>query len=213
MDGKKLLIVTNGDNQIEFLKQIATRYQAIISVDGAANILLQADIIPDFLVGDFDSIKPEVLKRYEQKGTKRITLIPEKDFTDTHIALDKAVELGYNRIDMAGAFGSRWDHSLGNLNLLYYAFQRGVDLRLIACENEIAIIGEGEHIFTKRENFYWSFLALFEDVNISIENMKYNLRNREVKRGESIGLSNEFLGDAKITIKKGSAIIIQSRMD
>ncbi len=211
MDGKKLLIVTNGDNQIEFLKQIATRYQAIISVDGAANILLQADIIPDFLVGDFDSIKPEVLKRYEQKGTKRITLIPEKDFTDTHIALDKAVELGYSRIDMAGAFGSRWDHSLGNLNLLYYAFQQGVDLRLIACENEISIIGEGEYIFAKRENFYWSFLALFEDVNISIENMKYNLKNREVKRGESIGLSNEFLGDAKITIKKGSAIIIQSQ--
>lgn len=211
MDGKKLLIVTNGDNQIEFLKQIATRYQAIISVDGAANILLQADIIPDFLVGDFDSIKPEVLKRYEQKGTKCVTLIPEKDFTDTHIALDKAVELGYSRIDMAGAFGSRWDHSLGNLNLLYYAFQQGVDLRLIACENEISIIGEGEHIFAKRENFYWSFLALFEDVNISIENMKYNLKNREVKRGESIGLSNEFLGDAKITIKKGSAIIIQSQ--
>lgn len=213
MDGKKLLIVTNGNNQIEFLKQIATRYQAIISVDGAANILLQADIIPDFLVGDFDSIKPEVLKRYEQKGTKRVTLIPEKDFTDTHIALDQAVELGYSRIDMAGAFGSRWDHSLGNLNLLYYAFQQGVDLRLIACENEISIIGEGEHIFVKRENFYWSFLALFEDVDISIKNMKYNLKNREVKRGESIGLSNEFLGDAKVTIKKGSAIIIQSRMD
>ncbi|MDO5095277.1 MAG: thiamine diphosphokinase [Peptostreptococcaceae bacterium] len=213
MDGKKLLIVTNGDNQIDFLKQIANQYQAIISVDGAANILLQADIMPDYLVGDFDSIKPEVLHRYEQKGTKRVTLIPEKDFTDTHIALDKAVELGYNRIDMAGAFGSRWDHSLGNLNLLYYAFQQGVDLRLIACENEISIIGEGEHNFAKRENYYWSFLALFEDVNISIENMKYNLKDREVKRGESIGLSNEFLGDAKIIIKKGSAIIIQSRMD
>lgn len=209
----RVLLVVNGDNDIGYLSRIYKKYSFIVSVDGAGNLLHQANIKPDMIVGDFDSIDPVVLKTFEQEGIRRIKLLPEKDFSDTHVALDTVIEEGARAIDIVGGFGSRWDHSLANLNLLYYGHQKGIDLRLIGEKNKTFIRGVGTYIFPCKEEEYFSFFAIFEDAIISLENMKYPLKEKKVRRGESIGLSNEYLGDAKVTIHAGSVLIVQSQKD
>lgn len=210
---RRILIVVNGDNDLDYLREIYEGYDLIISADGAGNILYEANIKPNILVGDFDSIDKKVLEYFEKEGVRCIRLNPEKDFSDTHVALDVAMKEGGNTIDIVGGFGSRWDHSLANLNLLYYGYERGVDLRLIETKNKTFVRGAGVYDFTCKKEEYFSFFALFEDAVISLENVKYPLKDKKVHRGESIGLSNEYRGDAKVTIKSGSVLIVQSQKD
>lgn len=207
------LLVANGSHEGSYLQQIAEGYDLIVSIDGAADVLRAADIVPDYMIGDFDSISNESIQYFEQRNVPKIRLQPEKDYSDTHSALDKVIALGYEQIDLVGGVGSRWDHSIANLNLLYYAFEKKIRLRLIHPNNQVELIGQGEYLYPQRRDWYWSFFALFEDVQISIEQMKYPLTEKYVKRGDSIGLSNEYIGDAKIVIKKGSALVVQSRKD
>lgn len=210
---KKALVVANGDNDLSFLQQIKGDYELIIAADGAANKLSQANVIPHILVGDFDSVESDILNKYKAMGSKLHQLDPMKDYSDTHIAVDVAIENGYDHVDLAGALGGRWDHSFANLNLLYYGYKKGVQIRLISPDNKAQLLGVGEYLFPIQKDYYWSFLALFEEVVITLEGMKYPLKERLVKQGESIGISNEFESDGKISIKKGSALIMLSRKD
>ena len=75
------------------------------------------------------------------------------------------------------------------------------------------IKGQGEYGLPFKEDWYFSFFTIFEDAQISLENMKYPLKNKQVKRGETIGLSNEYLGDAKLIVEKGSILLVESRRD
>lgn len=77
-------------------------------------------------IGDFDSLAETPVPPPEEVYPS------EKDFTDGEIALRKMIADGVSEIDCYGAFGGREDHFLGNLQLLYYAVQRGVSMQLIS---------------------------------------------------------------------------------
>ncbi|MDO4711584.1 MAG: thiamine diphosphokinase [Peptostreptococcaceae bacterium] len=213
-DKKTALVVSNGDNDILFLQKIHSSYDLIVAADGAADKLSKAGIRPDVIVGDLDSIDDKVLKDHTQSEVELVALQRDKDHSDTHVALELVKDRGFFRIDLVGAFGSRWDHSIGNLNLLYWAYRNGLDLQLISPNNSIGYYKKGHYFFPKKENTYWSCLALFEDALIDISNMKYTGQDLLVRQGESIGLSNEYLKeDGELNIKKGSVLVIQSQMD
>ena len=50
---------------------------------------------------------------------------PEKDETDTELALNRAMASGCGEIAVLGATGGRLDHMLGNIHLLYPCLQKG----------------------------------------------------------------------------------------
>ena len=59
----------------------------VIAVDGGLSGLIRQGIRPDFLLGDFDSLRPgdtEIMKRYREMGESSFLQLPvEKDDTDT----------------------------------------------------------------------------------------------------------------------------------
>jgi thiamine pyrophosphokinase len=69
----------------------------IIGVDAGCDYLLQNLMIPDFAVGDFDSASPDILKKLTEKTEIRKS-IPEKDKSDTELAIDLCQELGCTTI-------------------------------------------------------------------------------------------------------------------
>lgn len=210
----KALVVVNGELELEYLESIASQYAIILCADGAANKLKGLEILPDIMVGDFDSVEPETLDYFRKKSVEIVQLQPEKDFSDTHVAVELAMERGYQHIDIIGGFGGRWDHSIANFNLLYYGFENNCDLRLISEKNRARIYGRGTHNLPASRFYYWSCFAIFDDATVSIHNMKYPIEQKKILRGESIGLSNEFLEtDGKLIIEKGSVIVIQSKKD
>lgn len=211
---KKILIVANGHFELSFLSEIKNDYDKIISVDGATNKLFEINMNPDIIVGDFDSIRCDVLQYYKNiDAIEFIKLDTKKDFSDTHYAIDIAKQRGYFDISVIGSFGGRWDHSISNLGLIYFFYNQNVNISLIEKFNNIRLCKKGIYNFEKKENYYWSFFPIFEDVEISIRGMKYNLSNKKIKQGDSVGLSNEFIGSCEIEIKEGSTLVVESKFD
>ncbi|KAK9282073.1 hypothetical protein L1049_004985 [Liquidambar formosana] len=80
---------------------------------------------PDVIKGDMDSIKTEVLDFYSNLGTKILDDSHDQDTTDLHKCISfirdftPAAEKSDLCILVAGALGGRFDHEVGNINVLY----------------------------------------------------------------------------------------------
>ena len=103
----------------------------VLAADRGLEAFHFAGLTPDMLIGDMDSVAPEVLARYEGKlAEHRLSCI--KDDTDGVDALDVAIRRKADRVTFLGALGGRLDNALANLMLLVRAHRRGVFAQILA---------------------------------------------------------------------------------
>lgn len=114
---RRIALVANGAIQdLPFIFQLIRTYERIVAVDGGLAYCHQMGITPDLLIGDFDSVTPELLQQYSHVPAFRFPT--EKDDTDLELALKAIDHPGVETIGLFGAMGNRVDHTLNNLNLL-----------------------------------------------------------------------------------------------
>lgn len=209
----KTLIVSGGKINIFFLEKHLklNKYDIIIAIDKGLESLDKLGITPKYILGDFDSINKQILRKYE--NVKKRKLNPEKDYTDTHAGINLAIELKSTEITIVGAIGTRIDHTIANVHILKEALDRNIKAKIINEKNEIELINKKIEI-EKNKNFkYISIIPLTSNVSgITIKGMKYPLSNYTLEVGKSIGISNEQIEEkAFIQIKNGILIIIKSK--
>ena len=121
----KALIVLGGDAPgVGLLKACAAEADFSIAADRGLEAFDAAGMEPDMLIGDMDSVSPQVLARYESRlSADRLNCI--KDDTDGEYALNLALEKGATEITLLGALGGRLDHALANLMMVVRAARRG----------------------------------------------------------------------------------------
>lgn len=213
----KTLIVTGGNIEKEFLlKTIKEReFETIIAVDNGLKALNEININPQHIVGDFDTVKSEILDKYkENKSIKIHEFNPIKDNTDTDIAIRLAIELNSDEITIIGGIGTRIDHVLGNIQVLKYALDSNIECKIIDENNEIQLIDKTTIIkkkdITKK---YISLIPLTEKVeHINLKGFKYELKNGTLTIGSSLGISNEISKEeAIIEFDNGILIMINSK--
>ena len=85
-----------------------------ICCDSAAEALVSHGMVPDSIVGDLDSLSPDLQARY----AGILLHICEQDDNDLTKAFHHALTLDPVRITILGATGKREDHTLGNISLL-----------------------------------------------------------------------------------------------
>ena len=90
----------------------------VIAADKGVECCLDLGIVPDHIVGDFDSIEPAKKQEMENLDTQITYLNPEKDDTDSEAALNIAFEESSGNIYFVGSTGTRLDHVLGNMMIL-----------------------------------------------------------------------------------------------
>ena len=187
----------------------------IIGVDSGVEFLYDHQISPDYLVGDFDSLKGEVYDYYRNKTKVPIQQHdPVKDATDTEIAIRLAMEIGYREIILLGATGGRIDHLWGNVQSLLTAFRKGFHAVIIDEYNRIRIIG-GDTVLCKSEAYgpYFSFFTLNGPVaHFNIEGAKYPLSDHTLESSGSLCVSNEFRAEqVRVTFPKGDVVLMETR--
>ena len=179
----------------------------VIACDAGYIHARRADIAPDVLIGDFDSYKGDIPKEIEV-----IRTIPEKDDTDTMMALKLAIKRGYNRIMLVGALGGRIDHTLANISLAAFAAEKGADLQIIDGHHQIFAIRNGKRRVSRS---IWRNISVFSfDTmcrGVTLRGLKYPLENATLTNTFALGVSNEFTADtAEITVESGTLIIVLS---
>lgn len=221
----KVLIITGGkiddDFAFSFLKD--KTYGEIIAVDGGLAFCDRAGLKPTHLVGDFDTIDATILEKYIHRDDICVhQYVPEKDYTDTDIAVKLAIRLiqsheaagSKDEIYLLGATGTRLDHVMANLQMLKTIMEAGIHGVIIDANNYIEMI-KGQKVLKKAEVFgnYMSLVPVSENLSgITLEGFKYPLKHAHTCFGESLCVSNEIVEEeGHITIEEGMAWMILSR--
>lgn len=217
----RILILTGGELEIDFLKKYLESqeepFSFVICADRGLEAAHKMNLKVDGIVGDFDSLKQKkILECYKQKDNIEIrSFVPEKDWTDTHLAIDFALEKNPKEIIILGGSGTRLDHVLGNLNLLMIPVQREVMTYMIDPWNKVCLLqGPIEYSLLKEKRYgkYVSVIPFASTANnVTLEGFKYTLQNEDLTMGNSLGISNEIVEEkAKITMERGYLMIIES---
>ena len=208
----KTLIITGGKINKNFAKKYlkSNKYDIIIAVDKGLETIDYLKLEPQYILGDFDSVNTKILEKYKTQNIKIIKLNPEKDLTDTHSAIDLALEIKSTEITILGAIGTRLDHTMANIHILKQALDKNIKAKIVNEKNEIELINK-EIIIKKDDNYkYVSIIPLTTNVTgITIEGMKYIINDYTLSIGDSLGVSNEQIDkEAKISIKTGILVVI-----
>ncbi len=198
-------------------------YGLVICCDGVGKEILKGRLQGDLLVGDFDSLEPSVLEELRKRGLPIQIYPAEKDDTDMQLAIDIAMDRGFQRLDLFGATGGRMDHCLANIMLLYHILGRGGKGRLIDRCNLI-LAGEKQMDFSEEEVrrllfepeekgiLYVSLLLLDDCRGITLEGFRYPLKDFDGKAGETLCISNEFSEKrGRIFFEEGRLLVIFSK--
>ncbi len=208
----RVILFANGEfSSLGFYKNLLQEDDYIICADGGVNTIYPAGIIPDLLVGDFDSVEEEILDKLKSEKTEFLKYPKEKDESDLELALLKAIELKPEEIMIFAALGKRLDHIFANLMLLNLPLENDIKCSLIEEDYEIFLINK--HIKIKRGKAVYLSLFPLTPVVEAIETygLKYLLKSENLYLGPSRGLSNEIIEEeATIKIKNGKLLIIKT---
>ncbi|MFZ2396976.1 MAG: thiamine diphosphokinase [Smithella sp.] len=209
---QKIIIVSGGRlvDPVFFQKKIAgMENHLVICCDGGARNFQYLGIKPDVIIGDMDSIDPAQLASYSDQGIKIIKYSANKDFTDTELALDYALDLNPDAIFIWGALGGRVDHTLANVFLLCKGQEKGINTYLIDEYGE-AFVLDKKAVFINEAGKTVSLLALSPRVTgITLKGFLYSLEKSTLKMGETRGVSNIINEDrASISVRSGKLLVI-----
>jgi len=112
---KKIVIVADGTFPVHPIPLgCLEQADVIVCCDGSAENSVNAGFIPDAIVGDMDSLSPDLARRLAD----RIYADNNQETNDLTKAVLWCSQKGYNDIGRVGATGKREDHTVGNISLL-----------------------------------------------------------------------------------------------
>ena len=205
MNRKKIVsIVLNGqmpDDHV-LVNQIIIDSGFIIAVDGSANKLIDLGIIPDVIIGDFDSLQTKRIKNVKLIET------PDQNKTDFRKTLDWCIEKNILNISIFGITGKSDDHFLAN----YYTlcdFSEKISWRAF---KDFSVISPctGNREFESFKGQKVSLFCMKGSSTITSKNLEYPLKSYQLKPSDeavrNIAIADQFAIESTNTI-----LVFQSR--
>lgn len=205
-------LIISGGNRVRIetlLENIEDRY--IVVADGGIKNLIGTDIIPDEVLGDFDSIDEEG-KSFIEKNKIKIEKYPSrKDFTDTELCLEVLLKKGALDIIILGATGTRLDHMFSSMFLLERLKKESVAGKFIDDYNEVSFISNETVEVKKNKYKYLSIVPVSKEVCLTLKGTEYEVENLEFNRFTTIAVSNEVKDEVAEIEIDGEGFLILSR--
>ncbi len=177
----------------------------VICADSGLQHALAAGIMPDIVVGDFDSCTAEI-----PQGAEVIRVSPIKDDTDTILAADTAIQRGCNELRLFCALGGRFDHTFANVQTLEYLHNKGVSGALYGGSEKLRLLHQGDSVKIPRFEGFVSLFAITETATVTENGMKYPLVRYRLDRAFPLGVSNEVAEEnAEIIVHSGAVILYE----
>jgi len=190
---------------------ILADYSIAVAVDAGAQWFRRHGIVPDFAVGDFDSISTDTLAWLEASQAQIQGVSSDKDFSDLELALSVCAEQGVQSATIIGAVGGRIDHQLCVLGALLRSTVP--ELTLQGNNQTIKLLRAGDHLTLNSTSITFSVLSI-EGAMVSITGARWPLDYVTLKPLSTHGLSNErsIQTSTIITVHDGNAFVIFSQL-
>lgn len=186
-----------------YLEKIDFKDSYIICADGGIEHIKKLNLTPDVYIGDFDSSCDT--GEYNNK----IVFPKEKDDTDLGLAINYASENNLSQCVAIGCLGNRLDHTFSNICLIYDAYKKGVNIRLIDKYTDVFLVDKKFEL--KNEGFkYVSIFPFGDSANgITLKGFKYPLNNHSLFMNYPLGVSNQLTEDVGIIeVSDGTLIVM-----
>ena len=195
----------------------AHQFDLVVAVDGGFAHLQDAGVVPDAVVGDFDS-----LGYVPDAGDVR-RFPAEKDESDMELACRIAREAGCDEVVLYGCLGRRLDHTIANLQVMLGCARAGVHVCAVDDDCAVAVLHAAngkpaELAFSAippevfDNGMYANYISVFAlggtAHGVWERGLRYSLDGVAMNDDRSWGLSNEFCGEpALIRVEEGGLIV------
>ncbi len=205
----RCVIIGGGDCTVELLKSNITPYDYIICADSGYDYAVDAEIIPDLLIGDFDSIKSIPDK------VNKITLPVEKDVTDCVAAFNEGYKFGFKSFVLFGGTGGRFEHTFSNISLMASASKKNIEFIIIDNMHIFRSITNSKIKIQYKPNQQISVFAYgSKAVGVTEKGFHYLLSDYTLDPFDcALGTSNDIVEDfGEISVKDGTLVIVETQM-
>jgi len=206
----KAIIFANGKlGESTNLQHLLKEADLIVAADGGANHCHMLNITPDVILGDLDSIAPNVLAHYKTQNIEIRKYPTRKDTTDLELALDLVLTRGARSALLLGALGGRWDMSLANVTLAASRKYTALQISLLAYNCCIHILHSGKPFTVKGvPGQTISFAPLNGDVyELTLTGFEYPLKKSTIPFGSTLGISNVLSGNrGSVLFERGTLL-------
>ena len=177
----------------------------VIAADGGLRHTQQLGMIPDIVLGDFDSLG------YVPEGA--VVHPVEKDDTDAMLAVRQGLARGFrNFVIYGGMDGPRLDHTIANLQTLGFLARQGAGGYLVGLSFTATVIKDEKIVFSPDCDGIFSVFCLGNESVVSINGAKYEADHAILTAFFPLGVSNHFEGrQVEITVHSGTVITIFDR--
>ena len=178
----------------------------ILAADGGLSHVRSLGLMPNGVLGDFDSLG------YVPGGATRFPV--EKDDTDAMLAVRHGLKLGYRSFLIYGSIdGPRLDHTVANFQTLQFLCDHGAQGFLVGRNYIATVVKNGTIQFSKDADGIISVFCMGADAaGVTLTGLQYPLENAVLRAGFPLGVSNHFTGsEASVCVTSGSLLVLYDR--
>jgi thiamine pyrophosphokinase len=182
----------------------------LIAADGGAIPLVQLGVLPAIVIGDLDSLDLSTQQFLIERDVLLHRFPRAKDETDLELALLYAAEQGAQQIDVLGALGGRWDHTLANVALLAMPALARCRVRLLESNQSLLLVRDSLELHGAQGDTI-SLIPLTATVQgITTRGLLYALADATLSFEHARGISNVLLEPPGcVTIGSGLLLVVQ----
>jgi thiamine pyrophosphokinase len=173
---------------------------------------MKLGLIPDLVIGDFDSIEPDLLVQLEERGCQTRRHPVDKDATDLELALAASLAGFPDRIVVLGGAGGRLDHQLAiHHQLLALAAHVRVEHWPGESLAVPLVAGDVRRFHIEGEPVGFSLIPSDRGARITLRGAEWDLDAVDLPAGTCRGVSNRSRKpDIEVQVKGGSVVIVFS---
>jgi thiamine pyrophosphokinase len=184
--------------------------ELLVAADGGALPLMRLGALPHVVIGDLDSLDAASQRELEERGVELMRYPRAKDETDLELALLYVAGRGASAIDVVGALGGRWDHTLANVGLLALPELLGRRVRLLDVRQALYLV-QGETELPGNVGDTISLVPLTPEVTgVTTRGLLYPLDHATLRYERARGISNVLLEPpGSVTAAEGRLLVVQ----
>ena len=199
-------VVAGGDPQDPALLAELRPPRLVVAADSGADIACSLGLVPDVIVGDFDSVTPAGAAA----ARERRSFPADKEATDLELALAEARDRGAESITVVGGAGGRLDHFLANVAALAGDDLASVRVDALMGAARLWVVRRREAIGGKPGELVTLLPYGGPATGVRTTGLRWALAGETLPAGSTRGVSNVFIAtEATVSVESGVLVAVR----